>query len=154
MSNADTSDFDLATFLPYQLSVASNAVSNRIAQVYHREFGLKVTEWRVMAMLADAGALTQRELAERTVMDKVAVNRACKMLEDRHLARRRPNANDGRSHMLELTEAGRAMHGKIVPRARAIEASLLEALGSEREDAFRDILGRIREQAMQFGPEA
>ena len=120
MSKPDTADFNLTEFLPYQLSVASNALSNRIAQVYRREFGLKITEWRVMAMLGDAGALTQRELTSRTLMDKVAVNRACKVLETRGLARRRPNENDGRSHMLELTEEGWSMHGEIIPQARAI----------------------------------
>ena len=154
MSKPDDTDFDLATFLPYQLSVASNAVSNRIEQVYRREFGLKVTEWRVMAMLGDAGALTQRQLTSRTLMDKVAVNRACKVLETRELARRMPNESDGRSHLLELTASGRSMYGEIIPRARAIEASLLETLGAEQEGAFRAILARIREQAMQFGPEA
>lgn len=154
MSQSTDTEFSLADFLPYQLSVASNAVSNRIAQVYHREFGLKVTEWRVMAMLGDAGALTQRDLTARTLMDKVAVNRACKMLEQRGLARRNPNERDGRSHLLELTEAGRAMHGQIVPRARAIEASLLQTLGTEQEDGFRAILARIRDEATQFGPEA
>ena len=97
-----TDSFNLTEFLPYQLSIASNAVSNRIAQVYNDTFGLKVSEWRVMAMLGDAGALTQRELTERTLMDKVAVNRACKVLEQRGLATRLPNERDGRSHHLEL----------------------------------------------------
>ena len=154
MSKPDTADFNLTEFLPYQLSVASNALSNRIAQVYRREFGLKITEWRVMAMLGDAGALTQRELTSRTLMDKVAVNRACKVLETRGLARRRPNENDGRSHMLELTEEGWSMHGEIIPQARAIAAGLLDSLGREQEENFRLMLARIRDHAMQISPEA
>ena len=154
MSKPDTADFNLTEFLPYQLSVASNALSNRIAQVYRREFGLKITEWRVMAMLGDAGALTQRELTSRTLMDKVAVNRACKVLETRGLARRRPNENDGRSHMLELTEEGWSMHGEIIPQARAIAERLLDSLVREQEENFRPMLARIRNHATQIGPEA
>ena len=76
----------LADFLPYQLSVASNAVSTRIAEQYRNRFGLKTTEWRIMAVLGDSGAHTQRELCQLTLMDKVPVNRACKALEDRGLA--------------------------------------------------------------------
>ena len=41
----------LADFLPYQLSVTSNAVSGRISQEYRERFGLNVPEWRVMAVL-------------------------------------------------------------------------------------------------------
>ncbi|MXO89487.1 MarR family winged helix-turn-helix transcriptional regulator [Pontixanthobacter aquaemixtae] len=144
MSNAP---FRLAEFLPYQLSVASNAVSNRIAAAYHDAFGLKVTEWRVMAMLGDAGGLTQRELTEKTLMDKVAVNRACKVLESRELAVRLPNLQDGRSHHLELTETGRAMHDKIVPMAREIESSLLESMSDDEQQIFRDLLEKLRLQA-------
>src|SRR5688572_17467849 len=100
----------LSEFLPYQLSITSNAVSGRIALEYRTRFGLSVPEWRVMAVLGDSGPLTQRELTRLTVMDKVAVNRACKGLEERGLASRQPNAQDGRSHLLRLTESGVRMH--------------------------------------------
>src|SRR5688572_33286511 len=100
----------LADFMPYRLSVTTNAVSDLIAGEYRARFGLKVPEWRVMAVLGDVGSQTQRELVGATRMDKVAVNRACKMLEERGLVSRSPNARDGRSHHLELTaqEIGRA----------------------------------------------
>ena len=81
----------LADFLPYQLSIASNAVSGRIAELYQARFDLKISEWRIMAVLGEAEVCTQRELAALTLMDKVAVNRACKALEDRELVQRQPN---------------------------------------------------------------
>ena len=107
----------LTDFLPYRLSTTSNAVSGRIAQEYRTRFGLSIPEWRVMAVLGDAGAMTQRDLTRMTLMDKVAVNRACKVLEERGLAARQPNTSDGRSHLLELTAEGRTMHGEIMPLA-------------------------------------
>ncbi|MGB3738145.1 MAG: MarR family winged helix-turn-helix transcriptional regulator [Pontixanthobacter sp.] len=143
----DKDGFNLAGFLPYQLSVASNAVSMRIARVYQGEFGLKVTEWRVMAMLGDAGAQTQRELTARTLMDKVAVNRACKSLEAKSLARRVPNQRDGRSHHLELTEEGQAMYDAIVPLAKGAERDLLALMTQEQQQMLRDLLARMRDHA-------
>ncbi len=62
---------------------------------YRQRFGLSIPEWRVMAVLGDSGAMTQRELTRRTLMDKVAVNRACKVLEERDLAKRTPNDRTG-----------------------------------------------------------
>lgn len=136
----------LADFLPYLLSVTSNAVSGRIADEYESRFGLKIPEWRVMAVLGDAGQLTQRDLVGATLMDKVAVNRACKVLEDRGLAKRSPNALDGRSHHLELTPAGVEMHGQIMAIALDMEARVFAALSPAEQGEFKTMLGRLREQ--------
>ena len=144
----------LADFLPYQLSIASNAVSTRIAEQYRKRFALKTTEWRIMAVLGDSGPTTQRELSQMTLMDKVPVNRACKTLESRGLAERKPNAKDGRSHLLELTAEGRAVHAGIMPLALAIEEELFSVLNEEEQAQMRDMLLRLRENAGDFDAES
>lgn len=144
----------LADFLPYVLSVASNAVSGRVADAYAREFGLRIPEWRVMAVLGDAGARTQRELTTQTLMDKVAVNRACRALEDRGLATRTANERDGRSHHLELTAEGQAMHGRIMPLALEMERRMFEGFSAGERDTFRRLLERVREAAGEIDADA
>ncbi|TMM48752.1 MarR family winged helix-turn-helix transcriptional regulator [Qipengyuania marisflavi] len=144
----------LANFLPYQLSIASNAVSARIAEQYRRRFALKTAEWRIMAVLGDSGATTQRELSQQTLMDKVPVNRACKALEDRGLAERRPNARDGRSHLLELTAEGRAVHAGIMPLALDIETELFSVLSADEQASLREMLVRVRDNAGDFDAES
>ncbi len=140
----------LSRFLPYQLSLASNAVSGRIAMEYRQRWGLSIPEWRVMAVLGDAGAMTQRDLTRRTLMDKVAVNRACKVLEERDLAARTPNEQDGRSHLLDLTEEGRAMHAEIMPLALEMEAKLFEGFSEDELELFRALLERARSKAEEL----
>jgi DNA-binding MarR family transcriptional regulator len=143
----------LGQFLPYLLSITANTVSVRIADEYRSRFGLNVPEWRVMAVLGDSGALTQRQLTRLTIMDKVAVNRACKELEKRGLAHRQPNAEDGRSHHLDLTEAGRAMHGAIMPLALEMERRLFSTFTEEELALFRALLARIRAEAADLNAE-
>lgn len=144
---------ELAGFLPYQLSVTSNAVSSLIAERYRKRFALKIPEWRVMAVLGDAGTMTQRALTAATVMDKVAVNRAVKVLEDRSLVARVPNPEDGRSHLLALTGEGRSIHAEVMPLARATERELLEGFAGADEAALRALLARLRARAMRLaGP--
>jgi DNA-binding MarR family transcriptional regulator len=152
MGNEGTPIGRLADFLPYQLSVTSNAVSSLIAERYRSRFGLKIAEWRVMAILGDAGSATQRELTEATLMDKVAVNRACKVLEERGLVMRQPNADDGRSHLLELTDEGRAIHGEVMPLARAMEAEIFATLDAAEIDQLQDLLRRIFAQTEKMRP--
>ncbi|MEQ1494166.1 MAG: MarR family winged helix-turn-helix transcriptional regulator [Novosphingobium sp.] len=140
----------LAEFVPYQMSVTTNAVSDLIAGEYRARYGLKIPEWRVMAVLGDAGAKTQRELVQGTRMDKVAVNRACKVLEERGLVGRSPNACDGRSHHLELTRAGHKMHAEIMPHALEMERRLLASLDPAERRQFAQLLARIGASAVEL----
>lgn len=133
----------LADFLPYLMSVTTNAVSDMIAGEYRARFGLKIPEWRVMAVLGDSGPQTQRTLVGATRMDKVAVNRACKVLEERGLVARSPNVRDGRSHHIELTAAGQAVHGEIMPLALEMEKRLFAPLSAGEQASFKALLARI-----------
>ena len=140
----------LAGFLPYQLSVASNAVSALIAERYRKRFGLKIPEWRVMAVLGDAAhqhGLTQRALTRATLMDKVAVNRAVRVLEDRGLIARLPNPGDGRSQLLELTDEGRAIHAEVMPLALATERELLSRFAPDEQALLRTMLAALQARA-------
>lgn len=153
-TDLDTSEYQLASFLPYQLSITSNAVSDLIAERYRKRFALKVPEWRVMAVLGDAGlkgeSLTQRDLTAATLMDKVAVNRACKVLEERGLVARVANEQDGRSHLLTLTGEGEAIHREVMPLAKATERELFDGFADEEQEQLRAMLKRLRTRAAKL----
>jgi DNA-binding MarR family transcriptional regulator len=142
----------LADFLPYQLSVTSNAVSDLIARSYHGRFGLKIPEWRVMAVLGERASATQRELGEATAMDKVSVNRASKALVERGLLGRAPNETDGRSHHLALTPVGRELYDQIVPLALSVEDELETVLSAEEARILSGILEKLRAKAASLEP--
>lgn len=136
----------LDQFLPYQLSITSNAVSDLIARSYRGRFGLKIPEWRLMAVLGETASATQRQMVAATHMDKVTVNRATKALEDRGLIGRAPNAADGRSHHLALSATGRELYEQIAPIALAMEAELETILGDEQARTLAKMLGQLRDK--------
>ncbi len=140
----------LAEFLPYQLSVTSNAVSDLIARSYRGRFGLKVPEWRVMALLGERASATQRDLVSATAMDKVSVNRATRALEERGLIGRAPNTADGRSHHLALTETGRELYEQIVPFALSVEAELEKVFSVEEVATLEAMLQRLRARVAEI----
>jgi DNA-binding MarR family transcriptional regulator len=137
----------LQDYLPYRLSVAANAVSRLIARAYESQFGLRNAQWRLLAVLADEGPLTQRMLCDRTIMDKVSVMRAAQGLLRRGLVRRLPNAEDGRSHRLMMTAAGRRLYHRIAPLALAYEAQLLAGIGRRDIVRFERLLRRLEQVA-------
>ena len=94
-------------FLPYRLSVLSNAVSRKIADMYEREFDISIWQWRIIAVLGESDGLTSTEVANRTLMDKPAVSRAAASLTERNIISRKSDDADRRKAELRLTDKGR-----------------------------------------------
>lgn len=134
-------------FIPYRLSVASNAVSAVIATLYERRFAISIPEWRVVAILGEAEPLAPREIVARAKMDKVTVSRAAKSLEGRGLLARAADGADQRSHRLALTTAGRALYDAVAPEALAMERRLLADFAGWEEGALDSLLRRIEAAA-------
>jgi DNA-binding MarR family transcriptional regulator len=133
----------LDAFLPYRLSIASNRVSDAIASTYRVLFGLRIPEWRLVAVLAEGEGMTQQALGRATRMDKVTVSRAAIALVERGLVRRDPNPGDQRSHLVALTPAGRALYDDVAPKALEIEAQVFADFDTGEVEAFRAMLMRI-----------
>jgi DNA-binding MarR family transcriptional regulator len=140
----------LDAYLPYRLSVASNAVSSLIARAYEDRFGLTIPQWRLLCVLAEDGARTQGQLVARTVMDKVTVSRAAQGLVKRRLVGRSQNARDGRSHVLALTSEGRRLHAEIAPLALTYEATLISGLEADEVALMQRLLSRLQTAAEQL----
>jgi DNA-binding MarR family transcriptional regulator len=69
-------------------------------------FGLGLSEWRVLATLGAFGELNGKVVSRRTGMHKTAVSRIAQRLVARHLIQMRPNPADQRAVYLRLTAQG------------------------------------------------
>lgn len=138
----------LDRFLPYRLSVASNAVSTRISTAYRRRFGLKIPEWRLVTILAESDRITPAVIGEKTRMDKIAVSRAASALIERGLVATTANPADGRSHLLSLTDEGRSLYAEVAPMALAAEVELFGAFTAEERRSLDRLLRRIESAAL------
>ncbi|AUW58325.1 MarR family transcriptional regulator [Sphingobium sp. SCG-1] len=138
----------LDNFVPYRLSYTSNLVSDVVAHSYDKLFGLKIPEWRMIAIVAESEGVTQQTISQRSRMDKVTVSRAAIALVSRDLVERVPNPADKRSHLLVLTDAGRALYADVAPRALALERSLFDSFDREELDRFVATLRRIDAAAL------
>jgi DNA-binding MarR family transcriptional regulator len=137
----------LDRFLPYRLSVASNAVSQVIARSYETTESLSMQEWRVVAVLAEAGELTQQGIVAKTKMDKVTVSRAARALEERGILRRKENEEDARSLRLSLTADGRKIYVRVVPVAAELEREVLKGFSAKEIATLEGLLMRLEESA-------
>ncbi len=145
------SELILEDFLPYRLSILSNTVSSTIASAYNKRFGLSIPEWRVIAILGRFPGLSAVEVAERTLMDKVAVSRAVsKLIKTGRIDRQFADA-DRRRSILQLSEEGRRVHDEIAPLALKFEEDLLHGLSEEEIHTLNVLMERLLAKARLIG---
>ncbi len=137
------SNLKLEAFLPYQLSVLSNRISQGIAREYAARFELSVTEWRVLAVLGRSSHLSANEVAERTAMDKVQVSRAVAKLVQTGRVKRATHKTDKRRSVLELSVKGNNVYQQIAPLALRFERNLIKQLDAEEQIWLTRILDKL-----------
>lgn len=141
----------LEDFLPYRLSVLSHTISTNIARVYEKRFGVSIPEWRVIAILGRFPGLSAVEVADRTLMDKVAVSRAVtKLIRNGRIDREFADA-DRRRSILNLSEEGRKVHNEIAPLALQFERELLQDISEQDYATYSVILDRLLSKARLLG---
>ena len=144
-------ELKLEEFLPYRLSVLSHTVSTNIARVYDKRFDLSIPEWRVIAILGRFPGLSAVEVAERTMMDKVAVSRAVtKLIKNGRIDREFADA-DRRRSILNLSEKGRQVHDEIAPLALKFERDLLQGLSDDEIRDFNVVMEPLLAKARLIG---
>jgi DNA-binding MarR family transcriptional regulator len=137
----------LENFLPYRLAILSHTVSTTIAHVYDKRFSLSIPEWRVIAILGRFPGLSAVEVAERTLMDKVAVSRAVtKLIKNGRIDREFADA-DRRRSILNLSEEGRRVHDEVAPLALQFERELLSGLDDDEREKLNSIMDRLMARA-------
>jgi DNA-binding MarR family transcriptional regulator len=141
----------LEDFLPYRLSITSHTVSTNIARVYEKRFGLSIPEWRVIAVLGRYPGLSAVEVADRTLMDKVAVSRAVtKLIKNGRIDREFADA-DRRRSILNLSEEGKQVHNEIAPLALEFEQQLVQNISEDDYEKFNSVLEQLLSKARLLG---
>ena len=144
-------ELKLEDFLPYRLSVLSNTVSTTVARAYDKRFKVSIPEWRVIAILGRFPGLSAVEVAERTMLDKVAVSRAVtKLIKKGRIDREFADA-DRRRSILNLSEEGRKLHDEIAELALNFERDLLEGLSPDELTQLNGLMERLLARARLIG---
>ena len=91
-------------------------------------FGMTLSEFGVLKMLASAESRTATEMARVLPLDASRISRIVTRLNDMGLVRRRRLRDDRRVVHLELTEEGRRISNRMVESVNARNAQLREGV--------------------------
>ncbi|MBB4361971.1 DNA-binding MarR family transcriptional regulator [Bradyrhizobium sp. CIR18] len=136
---------DLERYVPAFVTFIANKLSNSATALYQREFGVNVTEWRVMSLLAIEPGIPASRICHVIGFDKGPVSRTLAGLEKRGLISIRTDPNDGRTHSISLTARGRATHDKVIAAALERERRLLSCLNKDEREVLIGLLRRLHE---------
>jgi DNA-binding MarR family transcriptional regulator len=135
---------DLDRHVPYFFTYISNRLSRGASDTYRHHFGIGITEWRVMGVLAGMPDITANQIINEIGLDKAAVSRSLHELERQKLVVSEPDPKDNRSRILRLSRSGDKLHDRIIIAALAREERLLSGLSSQELETLVVCLRKLR----------
>ena len=133
--------------LNYRLSRLLAASGAMVVRLCEGRYGITRREWRLIAVLAEEGAMSPSQLAERTHLERGRVSALITQLTAKKLLQRGAVPGDARRAELNLTDAGRAVYQDLLPLSAAFQREVLGALSAEEQAAFEAMLRKITEAA-------
>lgn len=131
MSKDSNTKFILDDFLPYNINILAQLISQSFSKTYTDTFSVSVPQWRVIAHLSQQNDVSVREISEAAKMPRAKVTRAVQTLEARGLVKKVVNVRDRRLVRLKLTRKGQGLLNKIAPLAMEFQSNLINGLPKE-----------------------
>lgn len=106
-------------------------------------FGISARELAVLLFLDGREPESQQQAAQRLGVDRTTMVALLDTLEGKGLVARRPDAEDRRRNVVELTDAGRTTLAGAGRASDEAEQRLLADLDAEEAAQLRQLLGRL-----------
>lgn len=134
---------DLERYVPALVTFIANKLSTSATGVYQKKFGVSVTEWRILSLLAIEPGIPASRICQVIGFHKGPVSRNLAVMEDNGLVVIKSDPADGRSHSITLTARGRTTHDKVFQVAIERERRLLACLSNDECEMLIVLLRRI-----------
>lgn len=134
---------DLERYVPAFVTFIANKLSRSATAFYQKRFGVNVTEWRIMSLLAIEPGITASRICHVIGFDKGPVSRTLTIMQNRDLITIKTDPRDGRSHSISLTPKGWKTHDAVIIAALERERRLLACLRKDEREVLIDLLRRI-----------
>ncbi|MFB9947577.1 MarR family winged helix-turn-helix transcriptional regulator [Rhizobium puerariae] len=116
---------DITNYIPFFLSSINNALSRGASAIYRDQFGIGITEWRAISMLAIEPEITAARICEVVNLDKAAASRALATLDEMGYLGSVISEKDPRKRRWWLNDKGYELHARIIRIALAREEKLI-----------------------------
>jgi DNA-binding MarR family transcriptional regulator len=136
---------DLSRYVPGLLTFLANKLSRGASALYQREFGVNVTEWRIMSQLALEPGIPAGRICQVIGFDKGPVSRSLATMARKGILTIEVDGADARRRVITLTDGGRALHDRIIAVALERERRLLACLAPEERERLIQTLNALHD---------
>lgn len=123
MTKTPNAHINLNDFWPYQAVVLADQISRYTLSIVRTEAGLNLSQWRVLAAVAEEPGRTAAQVTAITPMDKTIVSRAVSSLITLGLITKTSDTSDKRRSSLSTTPAGQEIYVKV---AQHLNSALMD----------------------------
>ena len=116
---------------------------NAQAQTILNEEKVTIAHWFYLRILAQQGEINQLELSKRVGMASASAVPALDNMEKRGLLKRRRDPKDRRKYYVELSDQGRCLVDKLLPRIGDMIVESLDGVSADEIRAFWKVSHRI-----------
>lgn len=134
---------DLDNYVPAFLTFLANKLSSGASSAYRRRFGIGITDWRIMALLAIEPWIPAGRICEVIGLDKAAVSRSVRDMAALGLVETQVQECDQRRQFIALTREGVVMHDAVVGIALEREHLLVGDFSEEERRLLVSMLARM-----------
>ena len=127
---------DLENYVTALIVHLANKISHGASLLYRERFGIGVNDWRCLVQIAIEPGISPNRICQVVGLDKAAVSRSVRALEEKALVEVRASAERSRFLEIALTDAGRTLHDRILEIALEREARLLADLDPDERAAL------------------
>ena len=123
-----------------RILVLAKMIDRVTARQLHREFGLNVAQWRVLAFIGLSGPSTASKIVAGAEADPGEVSRAVRVLVAKGLVIRGRAHCSGRRKLIAQTEAGRELFERVRERRRAYFERIERPVAAADRERLNDAL--------------
>lgn len=113
----------------YNTGIVARALSSQTFK--NKKMEITVEQYLVLDLLIENESLYQRQISELTLKDRSNVARIIKILKDKGLIEKIPEARGRRVYKIVVTEKGKELRNKIYPTIVEIRKQYTEGISEE-----------------------
>lgn len=133
----------LQQLMSYRISHLSNTISRAVSNELDRDYGIALTDYRILTVIAQNDSVSIKEITTLTRIDKGWISRSVNNLLKQGLLIKTPDDNDARKINLFLTDKGKQLQKTIYKGSIRRQEILLDKFTTGEKAMLFELLDQL-----------
>lgn len=146
-------EIPLDEFITFRLLHLTNRFNRQAVKILATHTGLRLPEWRCLAILGAYGPQQVNQISARLGADKGLISRSLTSLEKSGHVKMKRNTGDRRQILVTLTAKGKKTMERMMPIMRRRQGKLVKSLTRQEWKMLDKIVAKLHQASMLIDEE-